>query len=119
MTVEDIKALKDDFITPAQAASVMKMDVSRVIGYAREGKLPFDVLESGNRVKISRRSFLAWAEGKKSEPEMQGLMKELHYTNVQLTGIATMLMVMTQKFVPELKGWLESMVDELKGGQPQ
>lgn len=58
MTMADIKAMTDDWITPATAAKVMKMDVSRLIQYAREGQLPFAVQISGNRVKISRRGFL-------------------------------------------------------------
>ena len=58
MTVDDIKAMQDDFITPATAASVMKMDAGRLIGYARGGQLPFPVVISGNRVKIPRAGFL-------------------------------------------------------------
>ena len=58
MTMADIKAMTDDWITPATAAKVMKMDVSRLIQYAREGQLPFAVQISGNRVKISRQGFL-------------------------------------------------------------
>ena len=58
VTMDDIKAMTDDFITPAAAASVMKMDTGRLIGYAREGQLPFPVQISGNRVKIGRIGFL-------------------------------------------------------------
>ena len=69
MTVDDVRAIKDDFITAAQAASVMRMDVSRLVGYAKEGKLPFPAVMSGNRVKISRKGFLAWCDGKEPEQE--------------------------------------------------
>ena len=58
MTMADIKAMTDDWITPATAAKVMKMDVSRLIQYAREGQLPFAVQISGNRVKFFRTDFL-------------------------------------------------------------
>lgn len=58
MTMADIKAMEGDWITPATAASVMRMDTGRLIEYARTGQLPFATRISGNRVLISRRSFL-------------------------------------------------------------
>ena len=81
ITLNDIRAMKDDFITAAQAASVMKMNTSRLAEYARKGMLPFPIVLSGNRTKISRKAFLEWADGKQSkEPENEGnneLLKEL------------------------------------------
>lgn len=58
MTMDDIKAMSGDWITPATAAAVLRMDTGRLIQYARNGELPFAVRISGNRVLISRKSFL-------------------------------------------------------------
>ena len=70
MTLDDVMAMTEDFITPATAASVMRMDVGRLIGYAREGVLPFPVVVSGNRVKIPRVGFLKFM-GKEVEEQKQ------------------------------------------------
>lgn len=58
MTMEDIKAMKDDWLTPAVAANVLHMDPGRLIWYARNGQLPFACRISGNRVMVSRESLL-------------------------------------------------------------
>ena len=58
MTMADIKAMEDDWLTPATVAGALRMDTGRLIEYARQGQLPFPVQISGNRVKISRRGFL-------------------------------------------------------------
>lgn len=58
MTMNDVAEMTCDFITPAVAASVLKMDTGRLIGYARKGELPFPAVVSGNRVKIPRLAFL-------------------------------------------------------------
>ena len=86
MTMEDIKAMTDDFITPATAASVMKMDTGRLIAYARDGQLPFPVQISGNRVKIGRigflRAFGVEVEEKRRrdgiEEKLDAILKALH-----------------------------------------
>ena len=54
----DIKAMTDDWLTPATVAGALRMDTGRLIEYARLGQLPFPVVISGNRVKISRLGFL-------------------------------------------------------------
>ena len=95
MTMDDIKALEDDFITPAMAASVMKMDTGRLIGYARSGQLPFPVQISGNRVKIGRIGFLKAFGVEVQEKErkdeiarkLDELIRELHTQNAVLMGL--------------------------------
>jgi len=91
MTMADIKAMTDDWITPATAAKVMKMDVSRLIQYAREGQLPFAVQISGNRVKISRRGFLqAYGYGDDEEKAVtltQDINKRIEILSVLLEKI--------------------------------
>ena len=73
MTMADIKAMDGDWITPATAAAVLRMDTGRLIQYARNGELPFAVRISGNRVLISRKSFLeayGCAEPEENKPEL-------------------------------------------------
>ena len=92
MTLDDIKAMKDDFITPATAAKVMKMDPGRLVQYARNGELPFRVVISGNRVKIPRKAFLAAycpEEQEKEKPDSAAMIAaELHTMTLLLTAIA-------------------------------
>ena len=92
MTMADIKAMKDDWITPATAAKVMKMDVSRLIQYARDGQLPFAVQISGNRVKISRQGFLrayGYADPEEDKPTTieQRISNQLEVQNALLEKI--------------------------------
>ena len=73
VTLADINAMDGDWITPATAAAVMKMDTGRLIQYAKDGQLPFAVRVSGNRVLIGRKSFLdnfGYGEPEKKEPEL-------------------------------------------------
>lgn len=73
MTMADIQAMDGDWITPATAATVMKMDTGRLIQYAKDGQLPFAVRISGNRVLIGRKSFLdnfGYGEPEKKAPEL-------------------------------------------------
>ena len=92
MTLDEIKAMNEDFISAAQAASVMKMDVGRLIGYARKGELPFPAVISGNRVKIPRKAFLAAycpEEQEKEKPDSAAMIAaELHTMTMLLTAIA-------------------------------
>ena len=77
MTMEDIKAMKDDWLTPATVASVLHMDSGRLIWYARNGQLPFAVRISGNRVLISRKSFLSCYGYKEAERNQNASMQEI------------------------------------------
>ena len=114
MTMEDVKGMTCDFITPAVAASVLKMDTGRLIGYAKAGELPFPVQISGNRVKISRKGFLAWHDRKEPEPEAdEKMMQELHKMNVQLTGIAVMMAFMMPRLAPGYMDRVTEIVDKL------
>lgn len=97
MTMDDIKAMKDDFITPATAAKVMKMDPGRLIQYARDGQLPFKAVISGNRVKIPRKAFLA-AYGA-DEPEKPD---PLELITAQLRTITMLVLAIAMKVDPNL-----------------
>ena len=91
MTMEDIKAMTEDWITPATAASAMKMDPGRLIEYARTGQLPFATQISGNRVKIGRKSFLKaygyLEEEKQKKGSLELIETELHTVTLLLTTI--------------------------------
>ena len=58
MTMDDIRSMDADWITPAVAANVLHMDPGRLIWYAKNGQLPFACRISGNRVLVSRESLL-------------------------------------------------------------
>lgn len=81
MTLDDIKAMTGDWITPATAAKVLKMDPGRLIWYAKNDQVPFAVRISGDRVLIARKSFLNYygyhEEEKKQKAELQEIVAEL------------------------------------------
>lgn len=81
MTMEDIRAMPGDWITPATAAAVMHMDAGRLIEYAKTGQLPFACRISGRRVLISRKSFLeayGYEDSEEPKPDIQTeILKEL------------------------------------------
>ena len=106
MTVEELKNMKEEFLTASQAASVLKMDTGRLIGYAKEGQLPFPVIISGNRVKIPRRAFMKQygliEEEREETGKLDQILKEIHAMNVALTATNTFLMILVTKFAPEI-----------------
>ena len=80
MTMDDIKAMPGDWITPATAAAVLHMDTGRLIQYARTGQLPFACRLSGNRVLVSRKSFLetyGYEDAEKKPDLMAAILEEL------------------------------------------
>ncbi len=85
ISFEDIRRMQTDWITPAVAASAMKMDAGRLREYCREGSVPFAVRLTGEgerNVKISRKSFLAaygYGEPEEDAPKDQvaALVREL------------------------------------------
>ena len=105
MTLEELKAIKDDFLSASTVASVLKMDVGRLIGYAKDGQLPFPVVISGNRVKIPRLAFLKQygltEEAHERDYRLDNVLKELHNVNVALTAMNMMLMGILSKVAPE------------------
>ena len=115
MTLDDIKAMQDDFITPATAASVMKMDAGRLIGYARGGQLPFPVVISGNRVKIPRAGFLKFlgveAEERRHNDGIEAQLKEL---NRQLAVMNVLLTAAVEKYAPVSLNLLQDKIKEIE-----
>lgn len=66
MTLEEIKALDREYLTPAQVASVLGCDPQGVRVWAREcpNALGFPVILLPHRTKIPRRAFVAYMEGR-------------------------------------------------------
>lgn len=62
MTIEEFMDKHKDktMLTPNDVGEIMKIHPSNLIAYAREGKLQFPHVESGNRVKFPKGPFLRW-----------------------------------------------------------
>lgn len=117
MTMDDVKAMTCDFITPAVAASVLKMDTGRLVAYAKAGQLPFPVQISGNRVKISRIGFLkqyGYADPEEEKPEdkqMKQLLTEVHMMNMGLKSLNTLMIAVVDQLSP---GFAEGLLERAK-----
>lgn len=66
MTLNDVKAIEREYLTPAEVASVLGCDPQGVRVWARQrpDALGFPVILLPHRVKIPRRAFVAYMEGK-------------------------------------------------------
>lgn len=64
-TLDDIKAMTDDFLIPAQVAPILGCDPHsiRVQAHKDPTKFGFPVSCIGSRVRISRMGFIRWMEG--------------------------------------------------------
>ena len=65
VTLEDVREMKRDIITPFIAAQILKCDPQyiRIAARDRPEVLGFAVARIGSRTKIPRRAFIAWCEG--------------------------------------------------------
>ena len=103
---------------------MLKMDTGRLIGYAKEGQLPFPVQISGNRVKISRKGFLdcygyGEPEEAKEDQKLVKLEKELHNVNVALAAMNMMLMGLLNAVAPEKFDALQEKILSVAKGELQ
>lgn len=66
MTIEDVKADTREYLTPAQVAPILGCDPQdiRVAAHQCPERLGFNVAVIGSRVKIPRRAFIKWMEGR-------------------------------------------------------
>ena len=64
MTLQQIKLLDKDMLTPNEIAEVLGCDPNIIRSQAKEdpSKLGFHVCKAKSRVKIPRLSFIAWVE---------------------------------------------------------
>ena len=67
MTLNEIKALDREFLTPAQVASVLGCDPQGIRVWAKQNPegLGFPTCVIGSRVKVPRLAFIQWMTGKK------------------------------------------------------
>lgn len=65
MTLEDIKTMDREMLTPAIVAEVINGDAQKIRMQARERPelLGFPVIVYGSRVKIPRRAFIRYMDG--------------------------------------------------------
>jgi hypothetical protein len=66
MTLDELREYPKEYLTPAQVAPVLGCDPQdiRVTARLYPERLGFNVAVIGARVKIPRRGFLQWLEGK-------------------------------------------------------
>ncbi len=76
-TVDQIRDMREDFLKAEDVANCMKIKPDRFREYARNGQLPFPVRISGNRVLISRKSFLSCYGYKEAERNQNASMQEI------------------------------------------
>ena len=69
MSIDELKAMDREFLLPREVAEIMGCDAQdvRVAARQRPEGLGFPVCIIGSRVKVPRRAFIAWMEGKTEE----------------------------------------------------
>ena len=74
MTLEDLKAMNSEFITPAVAGSILGCHPYSITLQARQAPalLGFPVGVIGTRTKIPRRAFVQFLEGSQTPAEVHG-----------------------------------------------
>lgn len=84
MALETLRAMDGDWLNADQVADLLMMPVQRVRNYARQGKLPFPVRESGNRFLFGRIGMIRWLEGDQNTADVASkiysLLKEIKAT---------------------------------------
>ena len=65
-TIEDIKRLNKDILTPGDIAPVLGCDPNLIRHQAKEDikQLGFPASKLGSRIKIPRQAFINWYEGR-------------------------------------------------------
>lgn len=68
MSLDDLKRLDREFLTPAQVAEVLGCDPQGIRVWARQRPegLGFPVCVVGSRTKIPRIAFIRWMEGQEA-----------------------------------------------------
>ena len=66
MTIEDLKKLDTEILTPNQIAPILCCDPNIIRLQAKKDirQLGFPAAKIGSRIKIPREAFIAWFEGK-------------------------------------------------------
>ena len=65
MTLDDMKQMTREFLTPKEVAAVLGADAQDIRVAAKQApeRLGFNVAVIGSRVKIPRLGFIRWMEG--------------------------------------------------------
>lgn len=73
LTLDDIKAMKCEMLTPAIVAKVIGCDPYNISLHARDdpSRLGFNVCRIGRNTKIPRIGFIRWMEGAKTPEQAQ------------------------------------------------
>ena len=71
MTIEDIKNLDKDILTPNDIAPLLRCDPNLIRYQASKdvNSFGFPVCKMGCRIKIPKQAFINWFEGKRKEDE--------------------------------------------------
>ena len=56
MTLEEVRAYEKEYLTPMQVASVLNMNPQSIRELAKQNRLPFQAIPSGNRWKIPKKT---------------------------------------------------------------
>ncbi len=70
MTIEEMKKSTKEMLTAKDVSEVLGIHSMYITDLARQDKLPFPFIMSGNRTKIPRMAFLkwgGWVDGEKNE----------------------------------------------------
>ena len=66
-SLDDLYLMKAALIPNTWAAEILRMDPNRLSEYAKTGKLKWNTIVSGNRVKHVRKSLIRFLEGEFDE----------------------------------------------------
>lgn len=69
MTIDDVRAIREDFLSLQTVGYVLRMRPDRVRYYLKNGQMPVPYRESGNRITVSREGLINWFEGKPNKPK--------------------------------------------------
>ena len=73
MTLEEIKAIPREWLTPAEVGAILDINPQSIRVSAKQcpERLGFRVSVIGTRVKVPRRAFLRWMEGQDEKAASQ------------------------------------------------
>lgn len=87
MTIQDLKKLKKEVLTPCDVAPILGCDPNVIRFQARQDikQLGFPAAKIGTRIKIPRRAFINWFEGK-TEQNISEVKEVNGYEQAEKTG---------------------------------
>lgn len=116
MTVDEIRAMTKEYLTPSEVSSVTGWSVDKVRGYAREGGFEFPVIapkRPGSKILISRIGFLNYWTGVKQDPK-QTPAELLGEISRQLSIQNLLLSAAISKYAPASLSLFSEQIKELE-----